>query len=250
MKLIRHPLTAVALIALTAAIPGMVQGQASGAGGSISGAVQFDGTAPAAKKLMITKDLKICAVHDKFSEELVVSPTGGLQNVFVQVLGAEGEVTIPKERPSLIQRGCQFIPHVQVIPAGSRMNIMNEDGIAHNLHTLSVENPPFNRLQPGVKKRMITKKADLVIPEIIPLKCDLHGWMNAWIIISDHPYYAVSDQEGSFEISGIPPGTYTVQFWHETLGLLSREVTVQAGADTRVSDIAFKVEEAAEEQGG
>ena len=242
MKLIRHPLTALAMIAMTAALSGMARGQTSDVGGSISGAVKYDGKASAAKKLMITKDLKVCAVHDKFSEDLVVSPKGGLQNVFVQVLGAKGEVVIPKERPSLVQKGCQFIPHVQVIPAGSRVNIMNEDGIAHNLHTLSVENPPFNRLQPGVKKRMITKKNDLKIPEIIPLKCDLHGWMKAWIIVADHPYHAVSDQEGSFQISDIPPGTYTVQFWHETLGQMTREVTVETGAETKVSDIAFKAE--------
>ena len=116
---------------------------------------------------------------------------------------------------------------------------MNDDGIAHNLHTLSEENPSFNRLQPGMKKRMITKKNDLLIPEIIPIKCDLHGWMKAWIIVADHPHHAISDQEGSFQISGIPPGAYTVQFWHETLGIVSREVTVETGADTKVS-VAFK----------
>ena len=236
--MIRHPLSTVAMIALAVTLSGMAR-QASAAEGSISGTVKYDGEAAAAKKLEITKDLSVCAVHEKFAEDFVVSATGGLQNVFVQVLGAEGEFPVQKERPSLVQRGCQFIPHVQVIPAGSRVNIMNEDGIAHNLHTLSVENPSFNRLQPGVKKRMITKKADLVIPEIIPLKCDLHGWMNAWIIVADHPYHAISDQEGSFQISGIPAGTYTVQFWHETLGIVSREVTVETGADTKVS-VAFK----------
>ena len=240
MKLrIRQPLTVVTMIALTVALCGIVRAQASGAGGSISGSIKYDGKAPEAKKLMVSKDVNVCGVHDKFSEEIVVSAEGGIQNVFVQVLGAKGEVSIPKERPSLVQKGCQFIPHIQVVPAGSRMNIMNEDGIAHNLHTLSVENPSFNRLQPGVKKRMITRKNDLLIPEIIPVKCDLHGWMQAWIVVADHPHHAISDQEGSFQISGIPPGTYTVQVWHETLGLQSREVTVETGADTGVS-VAFK----------
>ena len=239
MKLMRHLPTAVTMIALTVALSGIARAQATGAGGSISGSIKYDGKAPEAKKLMVSKDVNVCAVHEKFSEDLVVSATGGIQNVFVQVLGAKGEVSIPKERPSVVQKGCQFIPHIQVIPAGSRVNIMNEDGIAHNLHTLSVENPAFNRLQPGVKKRMITRKNDLLIPEIIPLKCDLHGWMKAWIVVSDHPYHAISDQEGSFQISGVPPGTYTVQFWHETLGLQSQEVTVGSGADTGVS-VAFK----------
>ena len=238
MKVIRHPLSTVAMIALAVTLSGMAR-QASAAEGSISGTVKYDGEAPAAKKLEITKDLSVCAVHEKFAEDFIVSATGGLQNVFAQVLGAEGEFPVQKKRPSLVQKGCLFIPHVQVIPAGSRVNIMNEDGIAHNLHTLSVENPSFNRLQPGIKKRMITKKNDLVIPEIVPVKCDLHGWMKAWIIVADHPHHAISDQKGSFQISGIPPGTYTVQFWHETLGIVSREVTVETGADTKVS-VAFK----------
>jgi hypothetical protein len=119
------------------------------------------------------------------------------------------------------------------------MNVLNKDGIAHNIHTLSVENPSFNRLQPGVRKRMVTRKKDLAIPEIIPLKCDLHSWMNAWIIVVDHPYHALSDDEGGFKISSIPAGTYTAEFWHETLGKQTQEVTVEAGANTEVK-VVFK----------
>ena len=239
MKLIRYPFVTVAMIALSLALPGTTSEQELSGRGSISGVVKYEGEVPAPQKLEVNKDLEICGQHDIFSERLIVSATGRLKNVFVQVLGAKGEVEIPETRVSVAQQGCRFVPHVQVIPAGTRMNVLNKDGIAHNIHTLSVENPSFNRLQPGIRKRMVTRKNDLAIPEIIPLKCDLHGWMNAWIIVVDHPYHALSDDEGGFKISSIPAGTYTAEFWHETLGKQTQEVTVEAGANTEVK-VVFK----------
>ena len=236
---LRYPLVAVAMIALSLALPDASRGEELSGTGSISGGVKYEGEALPPQKLEVNKDLEICGQHAIHSEKLLVSKTGGLENVVVQVVGAKGEVEKPETRPSITQKGCQFAPHVQVIPAGTRMNIFNEDGIAHNVHTLSVENSSFNRLQPGVKKRMVTRKNDLAIPEIIPMKCDIHGWMKAWIIVVDHPYHAISDDQGSFKISGIPAGTYTVESWHETLGKQTQEVTVQAGTDTEVK-VVFK----------
>ena len=241
MKLMRYSFVAVTMIASSLALLGTTRGQEVSGRGSISGVVRFEGEAPAPQKLEVNKDLEVCGQHDIFSEELVVSATGGLKNVFVQVLGTKGEVEKPATRVTVAQEGCRFVPHVQVIPAGTRMNILNKDGIAHNIHTLSVENPSFNRLQPGVRKRMVTRKNDLAIPEFIPLKCDLHSWMSAWIIVVDHPHHALSDDGGGFEIASIPAGTYTAEFWHETLGKQNQEVTVAAGVDTEVK-VVFKSE--------
>ncbi|MFQ5606214.1 MAG: carboxypeptidase regulatory-like domain-containing protein, partial [bacterium] len=95
----------------------------------------------------------------------------------------------------------------------------------------------FNQQQPGIKKRMVTKKNDFAIPEMIPVKCDIHGWMKAWIVVVDHPYHAVTDEAGAFKITGIPAGTYTVEFWHETLGKQTQEVTVKDGANTEVNAV-------------
>ncbi|MFQ5651078.1 MAG: carboxypeptidase regulatory-like domain-containing protein [bacterium] len=207
--------------------------------GSISGTVTFQGKVPEPQKLKVDKDLEICGQHEKYSEELLVSETGGLENVVIQLVGAKGVVTIPKgkDRPSITQKECQFSPHVQVVPAGTRMSIFNEDGIAHNIHTLGVENPSFNQQQPGIKKRMVTKKNDFAVPEMIPIKCDIHQWMKAWIVVADHPFHAVSDDGGAFKISGVPAGTYTVEFWHETLGKQTQEVTVKPGADVEVQAV-------------
>ena len=239
IKLARCLLVSVGIISLS--LTGTMGGQALSDVGSVSGAVTYKGQAPAPRKLKVDKDLEVCGEHAVYSEELIVSKTGGLKNVVVQVVGAEGEVktTKPAARPSIAQKGCLFIPHVQVIPAGTRMNILNEDGIAHNVHTLSVDNPSFNLQQPGARKRIVTKKRDFTIPEIIPMKCDIHGWMKAWIVVVDHPYHAVTDDDGSFKIPGIPAGTYTVEFWHETLGKQTQEITVKAGADTE-ANVAFK----------
>lgn len=233
-KLTRY-LPAITVIILT--FTGTMSGKHPTDVGSITGMVTYKGKTLAPKQLKVDKDLEVCGQHPKYSEELLVSKTGGLKNVVVQVVGAKGEVSIAKgkDRPSITQKGCQFSPHVQVIPAGTRINILNEDGIAHNIHTLSVDNPSFNQQQPGNKKRMVTKKKDFAVPEIIPLKCDIHGWMKAWIIVADHPYHAITDEAGAFKISGIPAGTYTVEFWHETLGTQTQKVTVKAGADTQVN---------------
>lgn len=226
-----------AIVALTST--GMTQEQEASRTGSISGTVKYEGQAATPRMLKVDKDLEVCGTHAMYSEELLISKTGGLQNVVVQVVGAKGEVVQPATRPSIAQEGCQFIPHLLVIPAGARMNILNEDGIAHNIHTLSVDNPSFNIQQPGAKKRIVTKKNDFAIPETIPVKCDIHGWMKAWIIVADHPYHAVTDDGGSFEISAIPAGTYRVEFWHETLGRQTQEVTVKTGADTAM-EVVFK----------
>ncbi|MFQ5628115.1 MAG: carboxypeptidase regulatory-like domain-containing protein [bacterium] len=240
-KLTRSLLTSVVAIALCLVLTGTTSQAAPSEGGSISGTITFKAKAPPPTTIKVDKDIEVCGTHEKYSEELIVSKTGGLMNVVVQVVGAKGEITIPKgkDRPSLTQKGCQFTPHVQVVPAGTRINVLNEDGIAHNIHSLSVDNPSFNQQQPGAKKRIVTKKNDFSVPEIIPMKCDIHGWMKAWIVVADHPYTAISNEKGAFKISGIPAGTYTVEFWHETLGKQSQEVAIKDGADTEIN-VAFE----------
>ncbi len=204
--------------------------------GSVVGTVTYNGKAPAPRLLKVDKDMNVCGNHPKYSEELMVAKTGGLKNVVIQIVGAKGEITIPKaaDRPTIAQKGCQFIPHVLVVPVGTKMNILNEDGILHNIHTFSVDNRPVNKAQPKFKKKL---EFAFKVPEIIPVKCDIHGWMKAWIVVVDHPYYALTDEKGSFKISGILPGTYSVEFWHETLGKQTRKITVTAGTDSKVDAV-------------
>jgi hypothetical protein len=114
-----------------------------------------------------------------------------------------------------------------LLPANKTLQILNSDGIMHNIHSFSTKNTPVNLPQPKFKKKL--EKA-FATAENISVKCDVHGWMSAWIMVVDHPYHAVTDANGKFTITEVPPGTYTVEFWQEALGKQTAQVTVAVGA--------------------
>ncbi|MFQ5797611.1 MAG: carboxypeptidase regulatory-like domain-containing protein [Bacteroidota bacterium] len=204
-------------------------------GGTITGVVKFVGKAPGQKKLTITKNKEVCAKQPVFSEEILVSKgTGGLKNVVVSIVditkGAKLEIS--GKRPAIDQSGCVFRPHVQLVAAGSKLEILNNDGILHNFHTYGIKNRPINLAQPKAVKKL---KVSFANPEIIKVGCDVHNWMSAWIIVKAHPYYARTDDTGKFEMTNVPPGTYLVQFWHEALGMQEKKVTVKPKTASRVN---------------
>lgn len=209
--------------------PGSVSG-----GGTISGSVTFDGKPPVMKALKIEKDAKVCAVHPKYREDVVVGSKGGLKNVVVYIDGIKSGKAWA-EKFILDQNGCWFDPHVIIVGVGKKLSILNSDGILHNIHTYSTINPSINKAQPKFKKRISAKFAK---PEFIKLRCDVHAWMKGWIVSAANPYYVVTDESGNFSISDVPAGTYTLKYWHETLGEQSMELTVTAGGDTK-SDAKF-----------
>jgi plastocyanin len=198
---------------------------ASAAGGTISGTVKYDGTAPAPRKVEVTKDKDVCALHPHFEEELLVGSGGGIANAVVVVKGAKGDVK-PGE-VKFDQKGCDYTPHVLAFPAGSTVNIINSDGILHNIHTYSTKNPAFNMAQPKFKK-VIQRKIDQ--PEVFKVSCDAHGWMHAWWFATDTPYFAVTDDNGNYSIAGVPAGNYEVEVWQEKLGTADQKVDVKDGA--------------------
>lgn len=208
-------------------------GSVSG-GGTISGSVMYDGKAPVMKVLKIEKDAKVCAVHTKYKEDLVVGSKGGLKNVVVYIDGIKSGKAWAEEF-TLDQNGCSFVPHVTIVAVGQRLRILNSDGILHNIHTYSTLNPSINKAQPKFKKKISAKFAK---PEFIKLRCDVHAWMSGWIVSAANPYYVVTDESGNFTILDVPAGTYTLKYWHETLGEQSIEVTVTAGGVTK-SDAKF-----------
>ena len=132
------------------------------------------------------------------------------------------------------QKDYMFVPHIVIMPASGTMEFLNNDQLLHNLHSVGKENPPFNRTQPRGRAIPVTFGK----PEIIRVACDLHSWMRAWVVVADHPFYALSNEAGEFVLAGVPPGTYTLSIWQEALGTSSREVTVGA-EDTRVT-VEFK----------
>lgn len=208
------------------------EGGAVANGGSISGTVKYKGTPPAPAKLDVNKDTEVCGTTPKMSRELVVAPDGGVQWAVVSIPSITKGKPFPSDKTVLDQKGCEYLPHVVLAPAGADVDILNSDGILHNIHTYSEKNPPLNRAQPKFKKSMTEKFAT---PERVKLQCDVHGWMHGWLVVEDNPYYAVTDEKGAFKLTDVPPGDYEVKVWQEKLGEATQKVTVKPGTDSAVT---------------
>ena len=207
------------------------EGGAVGDGGTISGVVKFKGAAPAPKKLEVTKDKEVCAKSAKNDPSLIVSG-GNLVNAVVSITDIKKGKKMEPQKVTLDQNGCEYKPHVLAFVAGSTVEILNPDGILHNVHSYSKVNSAFNIAQPKFKKT-ITQKIDK--PEVIKLQCDVHGWMSAWFFVAENPYFSLTDNSGSFKLTDVPPGTYNLEVWHETLGKMSQKVTVKAKEEAKVT---------------
>lgn len=200
-------------------------------GGTITGTVKLAGDVPEAKSSEVDKDQEACGHDPKPSEALLVSFDKTIKTAIVSILDiSKGKKFDGSgENLTLDQKGCVFIPHVLVIPPGSTVDLLNSDSVMHNLHSWSIKNTSFNEGVAGGGKLPKTFE----YPETVKMTCDVHKWMNAWVIVQDNPYYAVTDENGNFKIEDVPPGTYTLEAWQESLGKITQEVTVKAGEETK-----------------
>ncbi|MBI2882583.1 MAG: hypothetical protein HYY11_01535, partial [Candidatus Methylomirabilis oxyfera] len=179
-------------------------------GGTITGTIKFAGTPPARKELQVTKDKEICGKKQHLSWDLVVGPNKGIENAVVTLLDVKKGEKWTITKATLDQNGCAYVPHVGVVPAGGELDILNSDGILHNIHTYSKLNSSINKAQPKFKKVLTEKFAK---PEIVKVTCDAHSWMLGWLVVSDHPYVAVTNDKGEFTLSHVPPGNYKLEVW-------------------------------------
>lgn len=200
-------------------------------GGSISGTVKFKGTAPAPKKLDVGKDKEVCDKSPKMDPTLIVKD-GNLANAVISITDIKSGKKLDGKKVVLDQKGCEYHPHVLAFPAGTTVEILNPDGILHNVHSYSKTNSPFNQAMPKFKKTLDVK---IDKPEVIEVKCDVHGWMHGWLVAAPTPYVAVSDASGAFKLTDVPAGTYTLEIWHEKLGKSTQKVTVKAKEDAKVN---------------
>ena len=193
------------------------------AGGAIKGTVTLKGASPELKKLAVTIDQYVCG-KEKNPEDLVLSPQGGVRSavVWLDKPPAGAPAAALPSATTMDQKECVFAPRVVVVPPGGRIDFLNSDRLLHNLHSTPSANPPFNRTQP--KGRTITITFEK--PEIIRVTCDLHSWMRGWVVVAEHPYYALTDADGQFTLQGLPPGRYTLRAWQERLGMTSKDVMV------------------------
>jgi plastocyanin len=175
-------------------------------------------------------------------ETFVVGDGGALANVFVYVKDGLGNYVYdtPTEPARIDQRECRYRPHVFGMRVGQPLEILNSDPTLHNIHATPKVNNEFNTGQPiqGMKTThtFTAKEADV----IVPFKCDVHGWMNAYVGVLDHPYFAVTKPDGSFSIPNLPPGSYTLAAWHERLGTQTMPLTVAAKESKSDANFTFK----------
>jgi len=231
MKLMRSYLIAAAILTLPASGMAQYQGGEVKDGGTISGTVKFKGNAPAPKKLEVSKDTEVCGKTPKMDQSLVVKD-GNLVNAVVMITDIKKGKKVETKEVTLDQKGCEYQPHVLAFPAGSTVKILNPDGILHNVHSYSKINSPFNVAQPKFKKTLEQK---IEKPEAIQVKCDVHGWMEGWLVATPSPYFAVTDGSGTFKLTDVPAGSYNVEVWHEKLGKTSQKVTVKGKEEAKVN---------------
>jgi len=205
--------------------------------GQVTGTVKLDGTAPHQKPIDMGKEPVCAAVHkDKpaTTENVVVGANGGLANVVVYISqGLTGNEAAASSQPvQLEQKGCQYLPHVVVVDAGQHLKIVNADQTSHNIYPQATKNPPWNKSQPPGAQPLDATWTNEEIA--IPVKCNVHPWMHAYVAVVKGPY-GVSDDSGSFKLDNVPPGTYTLTAWHETYGTQTQNVTVAAGKPAAVN---------------
>src|SRR6266571_6124383 len=224
----RKALAGFAAVALVAGGAWFVAPRGAGAqgGGTVEVEVKYNG-APQVETLKVNKDTEQCGKETKV-EKVVVGSNKGLANAVVSVAGAKGQPTAKKA--VVDQKGCAFHPHVVAMTPGE-IDFLNSDGILHNLHTYSTANPSINKAQPKFKKTMTEK---LEKPEFVKITCDVHSWMLGWVAVMPHPYFGVTDANGTTKIENVPAGKQKIEVWHETLGKQTREVEVKAGQVAKV----------------
>jgi plastocyanin len=223
---------AVALVVVAGLLLGSGPAGAQG-GGTIVGEVKVSGAAPPPKTIKVNKDAEVCGAEKKIVE-VAVGPGNGLAEAVVSVADAKGAK--PAKKAVLDQKGCEFRPSVLVMAPGE-VDILNSDGVLHNIHTFSTANSPINKAQPKFKKTMTEKFSK---PEAIKVQCDAHSWMLGWIYVTENPA-AVTDDKGGFKIENVPAGKHKVEVWHPVLGKQSKEVEVKAGQEAKVSfELAVK----------
>jgi plastocyanin len=213
---------------ITAAIAGAMV-LASGlafAGGTIEGTVTFSGTAPKPQKLNRKSD-PVCAKKDFNDESILLSKSGKeLGNVLVRVKGAAAGKA-PTEDVTVDQKDCMYRPRVQGAVDGQKIKVRNDDPTLHNVHTYEGTKTLFNQAQPPGSapiEKPLPKTED-----VVKIKCDVHPWMAAFVVVNKNPYFAVTKEDGTFQIKDVPAGTYTIEAWHEKLGTKTQQVTVTDG---------------------
>ena len=203
-------------------------------GATIRGTVKVEGKLPKLPPLQVTKYKEIC--KDVPNESLIVGPRQGLRYAVITLEGiTKGKAVERETAHELDNVKCRFSPHVQAASVGQFVVLKNSDPIMHTAHAVFAnEQPQFNvGLYPG----RVSRKP-LIAAGLVKIRCEVHPWMAAYIVVTEHPYHAISDIYGEYELSDVPPGVYQLKVWHESLGTQERRIEVKPAA-TQQLDFTF-----------
>ena len=209
--------------------------------GSITGKITYDGEPPVRTPVRMAADPNCKPGPESLSETQIVSADRGLKNVFIYVKDGLGDAVYetPTSPIVLDQVGCRYEPHVFGVFVGQPVEIKNSDPTLHNVHAIPKNNEEFNFGQENEKAPAVTKTFSK--PEIgVSFRCDVHGWMRSYANVVTHPFFAVTKDDGSFEIRGLKPGTYTIEAWHERLGTQTQQITISDAAAAATAAFSFK----------
>jgi len=209
-------------------------------GGTINGTVKWEGAQPHVPTLAITKDPQICDPEShkiRDLERIIIGPQGGVANtvVYLKNISSGKAMDIAPERQFLDQRNCRYEPHILLVPADATLQMKSSDPTLHTVHMdgAATYNLPFPFPNRIISRQMST-------PGLVNLKCNGgHTWMNAELFVVPHPYYAVTDENGKFELSNVPPGAYTVVAWHESWKVAGREASFDVLTEKKVERPVF-----------
>jgi len=203
-------------------------------GGTITGKITYSGAPVEPEVMTVDKDTERCG-ESKEILKVKTDGSGGLADAVVRITNIQTGKPLEELGTEFVldQVDCVYVPTVLIVPVGAEVTIKNSDAILHNVHTTPFDNPPLNVAQPASQTEI--KSPAFTIPEIIPVGCDVHAWMHADIVVVDNPYAIATGADGTFTLTDVPPGDYTVEVWHSELGLQTANVSVVEGQEATVN---------------
>ena len=228
------PATTAAATAKPTATAAATAAPAAAGNGTIKGVVSFTGKAPEMKVPAKRKDAEFCK-DKQVAYNAVLVKDGKFQDVFVRLANGSVKGTFDTSKPAHVdQVDCMYTPRIQGVVAGQTLEIKNSDGTLHNVHTYKGADSWFNQAQPKGSASMTKESPE--DPTVVKLSCDVHPWMRGFVVVTDHPFFAVSGADGSFTIDKVPAGKYKLEAWHSTYGLKTADVEV---ADGKPAEVTF-----------
>jgi len=227
-------------IAVVGAAPTSTPAKSGTDTAAVKGTVKLEGALPTPARINMSSDPACARQHSTavLAEEIVADKNGDLQNVVVFVAEGLADRTfeVPAQPAVIEQKGCVYQPHVLAFRVNQKLQVLNNDACTHNIHPQPANNREWNKAQVAGS----TVEETFPREEVgIPLKCNVHPWMRAYLAVFKHPYFAVTGKDGSFDLSNLPPGTYTISAWHEKLGTATQKITVGSN-ETKTLQFVFK----------